>query len=585
MVACVGQQIISGKRVPNGFQDRSLPHFPKKAKDPPSKGFVRNSFFSGLSPTEFLFHAISGREGLVDTAVKTAETGYMQRRLMKALEDLSAHYDRSVRTANGIVVQFMYGSDGLDPFSLEGDGQPVEFPRSWKHTTAVMETNKHEKGLLPFEITEYVDKELKSKRWMKECTPHYLSTVRNFIFSNITKKLANLREAHGMFDALDREEEWDEETDLNMGAEEFEKAIVDNKAKVTKSQLKEFLNTCWIKYVKSKVEPGTTVGAIGAQSIGEPGTQMTLKTFHFAGVASMNVTLGVPRIKEIINAAKNISTPIISSKLYDDQSEPSARIVKGRLEKTYLGDIASVIEESYRNDFSAISVFIDMEAIQKLQLELKLSDITNAIAKDKKLKVKKDDVKENHNKNRIRIYIPPGPDSYHITRSLKRSLPNVVVTGIPGITRAIININEKENKRKELLVEGYGLLDVMTTEGIIGTRTTSNHVMEVQNVLGIEAARTAIINEIDNVMSSHGMGIDNRHIQLLSDSMTFKGEVLGITRFGIAKMKDSVLMLASFEKTTDHLFNAAFHAKKDAIEGVSDSIIMGNPAEDCGTSL
>lgn len=585
MVACVGQQIISGKRVPNGFQDRSLPHFPKKAKDPPSKGFVRNSFFSGLSPTEFLFHAISGREGLVDTAVKTAETGYMQRRLMKALEDLSAHYDRSVRTANGIVVQFMYGSDGLDPFSLEGDGQPVEFPRSWKHTTAVMETNKHEKGLLPFEITEYVDKELKSKRWMKECTPHYLSTVRNFIYSNITKKLANLREAHGMFDALDREEEWDEETDLNMGAEEFEKAIVDNKAKVTKSQLKEFLNTCWIKYVKSKVEPGTTVGAIGAQSIGEPGTQMTLKTFHFAGVASMNVTLGVPRIKEIINAAKNISTPIISSKLYDDQSEPSARIVKGRLEKTYLGDIASVIEESYRNDFSAISVFIDMEAIQKLQLELKLSDITNAIAKDKKLKVKKDDVKENHNKNRIRIYIPPGPDSYHVTRSLKRSLPNVVVTGIPGITRAIININEKENKRKELLVEGYGLLDVMTTEGIIGTRTTSNHVMEVQNVLGIEAARTAIINEIDNVMSSHGMGIDNRHIQLLSDSMTFKGEVLGITRFGIAKMKDSVLMLASFEKTTDHLFNAAFHAKKDAIEGVSDSIIMGNPAEDCGTSL
>ena len=585
MVACVGQQIISGKRVPNGFQDRSLPHFPKKAKDPPSKGFVRNSFFSGLSPTEFLFHAISGREGLVDTAVKTAETGYMQRRLMKALEDLSAHYDRSVRTANGIVVQFMYGSDGLDPFSLEGDGQPVEFPRSWKHTTAVMETNKHEKGLLPFEITEYVDKELKSKRWMKECTPHYLSTVRNFIYSNITKKLANLREAHGMFDALDREEEWDEETDLNMGAEEFEKAIVDNKAKVTKSQLKEFLNTCWIKYVKSKVEPGTTVGAIGAQSIGEPGTQMTLKTFHFAGVASMNVTLGVPRIKEIINAAKNISTPIISSKLYDDQSEPSARIVKGRLEKTYLGDIASVIEESYRNDFSAISVFIDMEAIQKLQLELKLSDITNAIAKDKKLKVKKDDVKENYNKNRIRIYIPPGPDSYHVTRSLKRSLPNVVVTGIPGITRAIININEKENKRKELLVEGYGLLDVMTTEGIIGTRTTSNHVMEVQNVLGIEAARTAIINEIDNVMSSHGMGIDNRHIQLLSDSMTFKGEVLGITRFGIAKMKDSVLMLASFEKTTDHLFNAAFHAKKDAIEGVSDSIIMGNPAEDCGTSL
>jgi hypothetical protein len=135
-----------------------------------------------------------------------------------------------------------------------------------------------------------------------------------------------------------------------------DKAIVDNKAKVTEDQLLVFLNTCWTKYVKAKIEPGwffgrqrstpmltlaqgSTVGAVGAQSIGEPGTQMTLKTFHFAGVASMNVTLGVPRIKEIINAAKLISTPIISCKLVTSDSEASARIVKGRLEKTHLGDV------------------------------------------------------------------------------------------------------------------------------------------------------------------------------------------------------------------------------------------------------
>ena len=135
-----------------------------------------------------------------------------------------------------------------------------------------------------------------------------------------------------------------------------DKAIVDNKAKVTGDQLFVFLNTCWTKYVKAKIEPGwffgrqsstlmltlaqgSTVGAVGAQSIGEPGTQMTLKTFHFAGVASMNVTLGVPRIKEIINAAKLISTPIISCKLVTSDSEASARIVKGRLEKTHLGDV------------------------------------------------------------------------------------------------------------------------------------------------------------------------------------------------------------------------------------------------------
>lgn len=133
MVACVGQQIITGHRVPDGFQDRSLPHFPKRSKEPPSKGFVRNSFYSGLSATEFLFHAISGREGLVDTAVKTAETGYMQRRLMKALEDLSTQYDLSVRNSTGGVVQFRYGDDGLDPACLEGSVIPVDFERTFRH--------------------------------------------------------------------------------------------------------------------------------------------------------------------------------------------------------------------------------------------------------------------------------------------------------------------------------------------------------------------------------------------------------------------------------------------------------------------
>lgn len=134
MVAVVGQQIIGGKRVADGFQDRSLPHFPKNAREPPSKGFVRNSFFSGLTPTEFLFHAISGREGLVDTAVKTAETGYMSRRLMKSLEDLSTQYDDTVRNSSSNVVQFQYGDDKLDPVDMEGKAKPVHFERTFTHS-------------------------------------------------------------------------------------------------------------------------------------------------------------------------------------------------------------------------------------------------------------------------------------------------------------------------------------------------------------------------------------------------------------------------------------------------------------------
>ena len=179
--------------------------------------------------------------------------------------------------------------------------------------------------------------------------------------------------------------------------------------------------------------------------------------------------------------------------------------------------------------------------------------------------------------------------------------------GVPTIRRAIINIKDKDDARgkkgdKELLVEGYGLQKVMTTQGIVGELTTSNHVIETAQVLGIEAARRTIVNEIQYTMASHGMSIDPRHVMLLGDVMTYKaslpsflprwfadslrqGEVLGITRFGVAKMKDSVLMLASFEKTTDHLFDASALGKTDSISGVSESIIMGNPAAMTGTSM
>ncbi|KAJ3826441.1 hypothetical protein F5878DRAFT_258749 [Lentinula raphanica] len=586
MVACVGQQIIAGHRVPNGFQDRSLPHFPKHSKEPPSKGFVRNSFYSGLVATEFLFHAISGREGLVDTAVKTAETGYMQRRLMKALEDLTTQYDLSVRNSTGGVVQFCYGDDGLDPACLEGDAQPLDLDRAWQFAVATHRTGS---PLLPFQIVELVDKELGSKRFTTECTPTYVDSLRSFLVDKVVTKLARARTDQQMYDALERSSEWDEDTDLSFGASEAAKAAVNNKIKVTTRQIKTFLDLCWVKHVKARIEPGSTVGAVGAQSIGEPGTQMTLKTFHFAGVASMNVTLGVPRIKEIINAAKAISTPIISCKLVTADSEASARIVKGRLEKTLLGDVSSVLEEAWAPEYTYIGVLVDMDAIQKLQLELTLDDIKWAIVAAKKLKIKQESITIIPRKNRLRIYIE-GVDKFYRLRELKRNLPDVVVKGVPTIHRAVINIKEKDDHKgkkgdKELLVEGYGLQKCMITEGVVGEHTSSNHVIEVAQVLGIEAARRTIINEIQYTMKSHDMNIDPRHVMLLGDVMSYKGEVLGITRFGVAKMKDSVLMLASFEKTTDHLFDAAAFGKNDSISGVSESIIMGNAAAGCGTSM
>ncbi|TPX69397.1 DNA-directed RNA polymerase [Spizellomyces sp. 'palustris'] len=581
MVACVGQQIISGSRIPNGFIDRSLPHFPKNSKTPAAKGFVRNSFYSGLTPSEFFFHAVSGREGLVDTAVKTAETGYMQRRLMKAMEDLVSHYDLSVRDSTGGVVQFRFGDDGLDPANIEGADQPVEFTRNLAHCIASHKNPAHIR-LLPWEIMQLAESELTSPRLTKACSGEYLNSLRKFIRSEVVEKLGRVREERGLPSLLERNESY-----RIPQSEEMAKGL---RMSLTREQLKAFFDICYLKYMRAMIEPGTAVGAVGAQSIGEPGTQMTLKTFHFAGVASMNVTLGVPRIKEIINASKKISTPIIDARLISGDygsggdprqahfaAEAAARVVKGRVERTLLEDVTEYIEEVIAPNECGLKIKLDYEAIKRLQLEVDIYTIRWSLVKSK-LKIMDEQVRCDP-PDILRISLGSKISqlgALQALQTLKRALPRIIIKGFTTVNRAVINDSEKEN-RLNLLVEGYGLRDVMATEGIDGTRTKSNHTLECLQTLGIEAARYTIIYEIMYTMKSHGMTIDRRHVMLLADLMTFKGEVLGITRFGIAKMKDSVLMLASFEKTTDHLFEAAFYGKRDAINGVSECIIMGVP--------
>ncbi|KXX75608.1 DNA-directed RNA polymerase III subunit RPC1 [Madurella mycetomatis] len=681
MVACVGQQIIGGKRVPDGFQDRSLPHFHKNARQPPSKGFVRNSFYTGLVPTEFLFHAISGREGLVDTAVKTAETGYMSRRLMKSLEDLSTQYDDTVRTSEGGIVQFQYGADRLDPVDMEGDAKPVDFARTWNHAQSITWSNS-DASLLPREIQElsktmldeerkkYVRRHLVTNEVLDydderirngkdhdvfiaidehESARVYLNTIRDYIAEHATK-LARARKAVGLDPCIPADDdrmkkavdEWKPATKVSSSEMEidafgkprksFEYALrelrreldgvdgldedarqeraqvmaqahVDRVAKVSERTLRQFIQMCLHKYKRARVEPGHAVGAVGAQSIGEPGTQMTLKTFHFAGVAGMSITQGVPRIKEIINASKLISTPVITCELENKVDIKAARIVKGRIEKTYISDVVSYIDDEWLPDVAKITLQVDMQVLSDMQLGITMKDIADAIVRAKKLKLKVEPEDLRVGGDRVEVIIrntwqdataarkaakvrataiekgqavstvmdESAADFQLRVNFLKRMLPQVVISGYPEASRAIIQTSE-QNEHK-VLVEGYGLRACMTTEGVVGTKCVSNSVMECRDVLGIEAARTTIAKEIESVMSY--LGIDPRHMELLADVMTYKGEILGITRFGMAKMRDSVLQLASFEKTPDHLFDAAAGMKKDRIQGVSECIIMG----------
>jgi len=585
MIACVGQQAVGGKRIENGFVNRTLPHFEYNSLTPSAKGFVANSFYTGLTATEFFFHTMGGREGLVDTAVKTAETGYMARRLMKALEDLSLRYDSTVRNSENTIVQFMYGDDSLNPACMEDNNRPVDFDRLHLNVSELYSC-REDPTLQKDELMELVHKKLMQSQY-QDLLPRgqmFHDEILKY-FSSAAAKLEDFLR--------------DTNTDTT---EQMLSQRIWKDCRFTRRQIDIFFDKAHAKYTKAYVEPGEAIGATGAQSISEPGTQMTLKTFHFAGVSSMNVTLGVPRLQEIINASKVISTPIITARLVKDDNKVAARMVKAAIEKTTLGEIAEFIKEVYAPGKCYISVKLDTRAIEQLKLEIDAFTVRTSILrgpagmtkpailralKDFQVKVKKG------SKSRLRIYVPDKSEkassssqtAYFAMQSLKVALPQVIVQGIPSVNRAVINEEDKDGRPSyHLLVEGYGLAEVMGAPGVDGKNTTTNHIIEVEQTLGVEAARTQISNEIHYIMSAYGIGIDVRHLLLLSDIMTFKGEVLGITRYGVSKMRESVLMLASFEKTTDHLFDASVHARSDAIVGVSECIIMGKPIP-IGTGL
>lgn len=611
MIACVGQQIISGSRVPDGMINRTLPHFPLNCLSPESKGFVLNSFFSGLTGYEFFFHAVSGRVGLVDTAVKTAETGYMQRRLMKALEDLSVKYDYTVRNSAEDLIQFRYGEDGMQTLKNEeadflewifNDSVSVfrNILNSATDRTESLENNvivdqKEHRGFAAnedpkmlqtlsmiarkgrilnevvtygfvgesFNISEFISQYLNNSLIEDDIyfISEYTIGILNELHRNpITSILLNDKFLMDLINFLRSKQ----------ATMFFYKGIFYRYFQ-NRYFIREFFEILKNRLWNMIVDPGTAVGAIAGQSIGEPGTQMTLKTFHFAGIASMNITLGVPRLKEIINASANISTPIINGKLAIKGLE-AAKVVKGRIEKIILKDLVSKIATSVSGDRISLGFTIDQDLINKLRLEISIDHIChtlNTAMKGCQLEVQGDTIRY--------IVKRAKENSFFHVEKIKKQLLGCRVCGLDDVNRVVINCLDKGSQEYELLIESKNFGKILNVAGIDPVLTTSNDILEVEKTLGIEAARTLIMNEVEYTMGNHGIKVDHRHIMLLADTMAFRGSILGITRFGIGKMRTSTLMLASFEQTADYLFNAAIKGVDEYIKGVSESIILGIP--------
>lgn len=420
----------------------------------------------------------------------------------------------------------------------------------------------------------------------------FIQSLRSFIKEKCSR-LASLREMYGLLpcreepDARPSRSGSKRHQALHSQESSADEIAVGKLFRVTEKQLHTFMENCAFKYSRASIEPGAAVGAVGAQSIGEPGTQMTLKTFHFAGIAAMNITQGVPRIKEIINASKNVSTPVITAPIDCEEGAEQvalvSRIEKARVDRCLLGDIAKKYVEVYGPDEVHMVVHLDLAHIASLSLRVDVHAVANAILASP-LKIKAG-MLTIASPSRIKVRPPPSTKSttFFSLQALREGLPKVMVRGDKNIRRVIIQASDDKLSAK-LLVEGTDMRTVMASRGVRGTEVTSNHIIDVERCLGIEAARNSIIHEIQSTMAAHGMTIDSRHVMLLADLMTFKGEILGITRFGIAKMKSSTFMLASFEKTTDHLFDAALHGNSDPIDGVSECIILGKPMK-IGTGL
>jgi DNA-directed RNA polymerase II subunit RPB1 len=642
MVATLGQQLIEGKRVQYTLQDRTLPHFARYDDGVESHGFVEHSFVDGLMPAEFFFHAQAGREGLIDTAVKTSDTGYIQRRLMKTMEDQHIEYDGTVRNVNGSIVQFHYGEDGVDTVYVE--------EQSCDLVLKTLENIYSEYALTPADVNPFLKEEVSEVPDMVE----ELIADRDLLFnktfrhkkSDTLQAPVNIQRMIGKY-----ANPYSTKTDLTpqyvaAAITRFVKEFPNNRNfhillrfylapkksivihRFSQAIFDELMRDIRFRYIQSQVHAGEMVGALAAQSIGEPTTQLTLNTFHSAGTAKANATSGVPRIEELLSASSNPKRPSNTVYLLPEvmESQDAAVAKMKEIQKTTLRDVVKSIRIFYDPYPLAESTVIDedREMLQRyeefacgedgtnsspwiLRLEmdemqmaarniLDMVEIQAKMSANPALKVVECRYSDPAAKNLVmRMMFDPAVIKNPIQlRFLEEKILDTPLTGVSGIGRVFLRSVKNELvpdsrvggfrplEQYVLDVEGTNLYDLMVFPGVDGTRTTSNDIHEINEVFGIEAARLAMYEEINEVFSAEK--VNYHHLAVLVDTMTFSGRIVPVNRFGMSKNETGVLAKSSFEETSKIMFNAAMWAEKDSMKGVSANIMFGQKPP-CGTGF
>ncbi|APW96676.1 DNA-directed RNA polymerase subunit A'' [Halobiforma lacisalsi AJ5] len=322
------------------------------------------------------------------------------------------------------------------------------------------------------------------------------------------------------------------------------------------------------RYVDTRVDPLDPVGTVSAQSIGEPGTQLTMNTFHYAGVAEIDVTQGLPRLIELVDARKTPDTPMMTVHLEDEYATERERAheVVWNIEATKilaLGDVSTNVADM------RVQISLNRDTLEE-----------RMITPEEVAEIIEDNLGVQTVQQGTEIQFGPEEPSYRDLLQLVEELRDITFKGIEDISRVVIRREEMDDGSEEfvLYTEGSAFGDVLEIEGVDASRTTCNNIHEIRRNLGIEAAREAIIEETNNTLAEQGLDdVNVRHLMLVADIMTNRGEIESIGRHGISGSKESVLARAAFEVTVNHLLNAAIHGEIDDLDGVTENVIVGKP--------